>query len=506
MNLWIENLGVRLPVYATLADFSVQFSTDPDTLVLHHLQGTIGSSHLELSGRVIDYASLLNSDTVHSVKLPPDEQIKLDFTLAGDSLRAKDLFTFRQQFLLPEEYQSEVLEKLRFSGDLSLPVEQLTGDTLFSEFGLNVLELSWKLGSYPLPFHQFMASVSRKGDQLYIDEFQGKVGESEVRLNARLENFADTLLTRLYGEVNLESKLLDINEITRFPLPGMKNDTAGNTRGEEGAPVNLNQFDYPNLELTLNIGELRFSDYILKGFHGKLRTSKEKIFYLDQLYTALDRGGSFEFSGQFNASDPGSYSFSTNFDVNDIDVNSLDMEMNMGEEIYTLRENFRGLVSADGLAEVYLTPELSLDLPSATAVFNVKVVNGELINFTPLQAAAKFLDNKDLNHVRFATLENSFPLTLSEGKITVPLTIVESTIGQMLIEGEQGLGGDYLYLLRLPTWLVRGAARSRLTVAGDDQKEDQIQEYRSGNFLNMTVWGEGDQSEVKMGDRRTRYR
>ncbi|MGW8315515.1 MAG: hypothetical protein ACWGNV_07940, partial [Bacteroidales bacterium] len=66
--------------------------------------------------------------------------------------------------------------------------------------------------------------------------------------------------------------------------------------------------------------------------------------------------------------------------------------------------------------------------------------------------------------------------------------------------------GDYLYLLRLPTWLVRGAARSRLSSAGDDQKEDQIQEYRSGNFMSITVWGEGDQSEVKMGDRRDKYR
>lgn len=506
MSLRIDSLGVRMPVYADLADFSLLLTTDPDTLLLNHLKGTIGSSRLSLSGRLIDYASLLVTDTAHPVELPSEEQVKLDFRLAADSLRAKDLFTYRRQFLLPEAYQSEVLEELILSGDVALPVEQLTGDTLLSVFGLNVEELSWKLGSYPLPFHQFMARIRRNGKQLYIDQFQGKVGESNIKLSAMLGNFTDTLLTRLYGEVTLESDLLDINEITRFPLPGMTQDTFQSTSVEDEGPVNLNQFDYPNLELTLNIGEMRLSDYILKGFHGKLRTSKEKIFYMDRLYTALDRGGSIEFSGQFNASDPDNYSFSTDFDVKDIDLNGLDMEMDMGEETYTLRENFRGLVSANGLAEVYLTPGLSLDLPSATAVFNVKVVNGELINFTPLQAAAKFLDNKDLNHVRFATLENSFPLTLSEGKIIVPLTIVESTIGQMLIEGEQGLEGDYLYLLRLPTWLVRGAARSRLTAAGDDQQEDQIQEYRSGKFLRLTVWGEGDQSEVKMNDKRDRYR
>lgn len=545
MSLRIDSLGVSLPVYAELDDFSIRLSTAPDTLALNMLKGTIGSGNLEFSGRLIDYTALLQKDSVIRDEKDaftirekdslifadtlPEKPVRLDFRLAGDNLNAEELLTFQEQFMLPEAYQSEYLENLLLSGNLVLPAEELTGDTMFSKFGLNIQQLSLKLGSYPLPVDQFLARIRRDDHQLYIDDMQGKIGESGFRLNAMIGNFTDTVLSRMYGNISLESDLLDINEITAYPLPGMAVDTAtgesaaeatgtgtetetetGNgaetsTDGETGT-FNLEQLEYPDLELTLDVGELRIDEYTLLGLQGKLRTSKEKIFYMDKLLTALDGGGSMEFSGQFNASDPQNYNLSATFDVKDIDLNNLDMKMEMGEETYTLRENFRGLVSADGLAEVFLTPELSLDLSSATAVFSVKVVDGELINFTPLQAAAKFLDNKDLSHVRFATLENSFPLTLSDSKIKVPLTIVESTIGQMLIEGEQGLEGDYLYLLRLPTWLVRGAARSRLTGAEDDQKEDQIQEYQSGNFLNMTVWGDGEQSEVKMGDRRDRYR
>ena len=82
---------------------------------------------------------------------------------------------------------------------------------------------------------------------------------------------------------------------------------------------------------------------------------------------------------------------------------------------------------------------------------------------------------------------------------------IESSIGQLLIEGEQGLDNSYLYLLRLPTWLVKGAAKSRLSNADDEQAEDQIQEMKMGNFLKMTAWGEGEESEVKLGDKRDKY-
>jgi hypothetical protein len=83
---------------------------------------------------------------------------------------------------------------------------------------------------------------------------------------------------------------------------------------------------------------------------------------------------------------------------------------------------------------------------------------------------------------------------------------VESTAGQLLIEGEQGLDNSFLYLLRLPTWLVRGAARSVVSESGEDGQEDEIHRMETGRFLILTVWGEGEETEVRLGDRRDRYR
>jgi len=493
----LDSFGIRLPVYAEVADLSASFTTGRDTIIVDQLQGIVGNSHLDFSGSLVNYEGYLKKDT--------GAVVQLDYRISSDTLYASDLFTLDTSFLLPGTFRSEYLEDFNFRGSVKLPVGGMLAGSNSPDFDLTIHKLEGSYSGYPLPVKQLLARIRREGNRLMIDRLLGKIGDSDLKLNAQVENFMDTVLSNMRGTLVLESDLLDLNELLAIPLPGITMDSTASDSAGQAPPPDLYQFHYPDIEFTLDIGDLRYSLYNMKDIHGKFRISHEKVFYFEEFHSVLERGGSLDFGGEFNISDPDAYILSTSFDVKDIDLTKLDFELPMEDETYTLRDNFRGLASADGLAEVFLTPELAPDLAATTAVFNVKLVDGELINFTPLQAAARYLDNKDLNHVRFATFKNSFPLTLTDSKITIPLTIVESTIGQMLIEGEQGFDGSYLYLVRLPKWLVKGAARSRLSSAEDDQEEDQIQEYRSGDFLPLTVWSDGKKSEVKLHDKREEY-
>jgi len=187
-----------------------------------------------------------------------------------------------------------------------------------------------------------------------------------------------------------------------------------------------------------------------------------------------------------------------------IDIGDLNLELQSGDTVYSLKDNFNGIVDARGLAEIFITPELNVDMSASTAQFNVTVSDGALINFTPLQAAGKFLDNKDLNNVRFDILRNNF--TLMDSKLIIPRMNVESTVGQMLIVGEQGLDGSYLYLVRVPPKLARQAARSAMSENTKDDGEDQITQMKRGNFIGVTLWSNGKESDVKLGDRRDKFR
>ena len=92
-----------------------------------------------------------------------------------------------------------------------------------------------------------------------------------------------------------------------------------------------------------------------------------------------------------------------------------------------------------------------------------------------------------------------------DSRIIVPLMSIESTVGQMLIEGEQGLDNSFLYLVRIPANLARQAAKSVLSDVKDKGEEDQIQQMKRGNFYSITVWSDGINSDFKLGDRRSKF-
>ena len=458
----------------------------------------MGESTINLSAWISNPGALIGKDSSATVEA--------EFSISSERLRAEDLLTYRHVFMLPEEYRSEYLKDFYLDGSVQVPLAGLFDEHIAPEVGLNIADLGWSFRNYPLAFKHFAIAGRRMGNALRIDNLQGQIGESNIKLSATVDHFNDTVTENLVGSLVFESDLLDFNELLHDQFADIPVDSTLNDTTTLSEPLRLDQMHYPQLDVSLNIGELRYENYKVFNLNSQFRSTPDKVISLERFDASLASGGNMHFSGQFNLASSSSYTFSTEFDLADVDINELDFEMQSGEESYMLNENFKGLISADGMAEIFILPDLKFDMNSTTAIFNVKVKDGALINFTPLQVAAKYLDNKDLNNVKFATLQNSGThFTLVDSKIYIPLMNVESTVGQLLIEGEQGLDDGYLYLLRLPTWLVKGAARSVLSNNEDDQSQDQIQEMKSGKFMRLTVWGKGDASEVKLGDKREKY-
>ena len=88
----------------------------------------------------------------------------------------------------------------------------------------------------------------------------------------------------------------------------------------------------------------------------------------------------------------------------------------------------------------------------------------------------------------------------------VPLMSIESNLGLILLEGEQALDGDFLYLARVPTKLVRGTAWNVISNQQDKETEEtEIQRMQPGKFLLITIASEDGVEDVKMGDKRDKY-
>ncbi len=394
------------------------------------------------------------------------------------------------------------MEDFQLSGSAQFPVEAIIYDSVELDFRMEVKDMGWHFRYYPMAIDQFRAKIQKKGNEMIIEKLEGNIGESNLKLNALIGNYSDSTLESLYGYMVLESDLLDFNQLLNYQLPEEEKELADTSELRD--PPRLDQMAFPDFTFNMDVGELRYGGNTLFGLRGTLRSSTERILYMDHLIVSGKSGGFLGFNGQFNVSNPYFYTLSTELEMKDVNIQDLNFKMQSGEQVYTLEENFAGIVSGTGLAEVFISPDFKLDMENTTAVFQVEVKDGALINFKALEAAGKYLDNKNLDDVRFSTLRNNF--TLMDSKISIPLMSVESTVGQLLIEGEQGLDNTYLYLLRVPPWLMKDAAKSAMSKARDDGEEDEIKKMKMGKFVVMTVWNNGVESGVDLKDQREKYR
>ena len=491
----LDSFGIEFPFMAEISDMSASLSLGPDTISLQKLAGTVGESTIGFSGLVANYGLLTQQDSTGI--------LALEFALESDLMRAEDFFTFKNKFLLPEAYSTEYLKDLKLKGRLEMPAEGLVLDSVPPDFEINIESLEWNMRYHPQSFEQFLIKIRRRGDSLIIDDFEGKVGESNVKLSAVIGNFTDSLVENMYGKLVLESDLLDMDALLDYHLPEELKDTAGLDTTGIREPPRLDQISYPNFDFTMNIDELRYGEFNFYEMKGDLRSTQEKIFFLDSLLIFFEGGGSLAFNGHINVSNPLVYSVGAELEISEMNISDLGLQLQSGEETYALNETFKGVISADGLAEVFITPELKVDMATTTAMFNVTVLDGALINFTPLLAAGKFLDNKNLNYVNFATLSNSF--MLMDSRLIIPRMKVESSVGLLLIEGEQGLDKSYLYLLRVPTKLAREAAKSVLSAEDGKEENNEIMQMQMGDFVKITVWSDGTKSDYKLGDKRDKF-
>ena len=148
------------------------------------------------------------------------------------------------------------------------------------------------------------------------------------------------------------------------------------------------------------------------------------------------------------------------------------------------------------------------DLDQSTIEMDVKVVNGRLKNYDPMLALSDYMGDKNLQNIRFDTLQNS--LDIKKGKIYIPTMTIESTLGHIELSGTHDHDQNIDYYLRIPWKTVRKAAWQKLfgkkkDTLSNQEQEDEIVEVDAGKkikYLNLKVKGKIDDYRVSLGKKK----
>ena len=363
-----------------------------------------------------------------SADLAVNEMVRLmNFSeLNVASGRAKFSIEFRNQFDDIDDISMADLNSARLRGDLI--VDELTAE----------------YSGYPYRFENWSTVMDFTDRDLAIRELTGVIGKSDFSFVGSFRNFLPYLLIedeQLTLEAKLVSKSLSLDE-----LLAVESD-------ETSEDYKLRISDKLNYNVRLDIGKLEFEDFRGEAITARIRQQKGEIDVREiQLRSC---GGTATGEIYITPTVNDLYRITTRAHFRTIDVRELFRQLhNFGQNTLEDR-HLKGIADLDLELSSLWTLNLEADLSSIKARGDLRIVDGELIRFEPMEELSAFIDIEELNHIQFAELKNT--IIIADQTLQIPRMSIQSTALDFSLYGSHDFENmiDYRISMKLSDILFK---------------------------------------------------
>lgn len=466
-----------------------------DTLLrLRDFTGMIDSSDFNFKGRVSQYH--LWFDDIKKGKT----QIAFDFKSNRFALR--DVFTKNIRSYLPRGYRREQLNNVWLRSKIDLKY-----DTVFRFAKAKVTNVSADLKLHNLKLHEISGGVKYGSKILSFDTLRGKIGNSDFDINLKYYfKGIDRYNNKVSNSLTFKSKFLDVDEMSHYDLAPktgtVKRDSTGKfvalipDTSKHSEAFNIFMIPFSDFNAQIDIAKIKYNKLWMKDVSTKISMRQDQTITLDTLMMKI-AGGSINMRGKFNGSNPEKIYFRSRINVDQVDLEKMLLKLDHFGQDVVVNKNVKGKISGQIKSYVRVHPNLVPIVSDSRAELTVKIYNGSLVNFAPMQAMASYFKDKNLRQIRFDTLENK--LTLNNGVLDIPAMDINSSLGYIQVSGKQSLDLSMEYYIRVPMKLVTKAGISSLFNRKPEEVDlnqvDQIEYIDKDKkiaFMNLKVTGTPD--------------
>lgn len=487
-EFFIEDLYAKLEHYPhTFHDFHADLFVEDSNFRVIDFSGMIDQSDFHFNGRLLDYERWLEPH--------PHGDTKVEFDLTSKHLELDDLFSYKGENFVPEDYRHEELSQLKLHGTVDLHFNDGLKST-----DAQLTNVSAKMKVHPLKLENFNGRVHFEDEHLVLEKLAGKIGQSRFSVDLNYYLGDDESIKKRDNHFGITASRLDFDEL--FSYDSKPTDLADKPSEHEDV---FNIYDLPFTDMTfdLDINHLNYHRYILKNFNGKFRTTPDHYIYIDTLRMNA-AGGSIALSGYFNGSDKDKIYFSPNMKMKNVDLDKLLFKFeNFGQD-HLVSENLHGRITTDIKGKIHVHADMVPILDDSKINMDVLIVNGQLLNFAPIVDMKEYFVDKNVHKVKFDTLENH--IDFNNGTISIPNMSINSTLGFIMVSGTQDMDYNMEYYLRVPLKLVAGTGFKALFGKKQDEvdpnQEDEI-EYvdpeKKQAYVNIKIVGDETDYKITLG-------
>lgn len=343
---------------------------------------------------------------------------------------------------------------------------------------LEITQGSFMLKDSDIRYNDINGLIQFENNTIIVKQLIANVSGTTIELNGKLGNVFSFLAGNqqpLYIDAHLKAEELNLEN---FIGKESKN-------GQETYDLEFPSHIHVNLKTSID--GFRFRAFTAKDIQGQ--ASLQNGVFEAQKLRFKTMNGLVAASGHVKQMPNGSFLIDCKAQFDRVNIRDLFVAFdNFGQETITAT-HLQGVLTANLLFRASMKSDLNINQNDVYAITDVKIMNGELINFQPLNALSKFISLDELKHIRFSELKNQ--IEIKQRKIIIPAMDIKSSALNLSLSGTHGFDNDidYHINLRLNELLSKKAKRNKKE---NNEFGEELDDGSGGMRLYLLMTGKVD--------------
>lgn len=288
--------------------------------------------------------------------------------------------------------------------------------------------------------HQEINNINGKlelnNGSVIIETMSLQKGESDFDFTGKFTNLLGYLFSEdvnLDFDVKINSRKIKLEDL----LIQGKNTGASDQGGMFPEKVNFNA--------ELKCGQLSYQKFEAGKITGKLNLKDHVLRVGNLSFNAFD--GKVDATGLINGRYGSHAQVVCNASLAHVDISRMFYELENFGQSSLQSKHLKGRGDAAIQYSSTLNNRFETDAASVTAIADVEIRDGELLNWEPMQELSRFLDAEELKNIRFSTLRNR--IEVADKTVLIPGMEIKSSVLDLKGYGSHTFGNDIDYHLNL---------------------------------------------------------
>jgi len=361
---------------------------------------------------------------------------------------------------------------INFEGRLNdLKTDQ--GNQRIKADGLLTLEnINFYLKNMGYSLHDFKGEFQFDNDNLEFKNVRGTVADCDFNITGTLKNFISKLVYNkqtLVAEAKFTSAYFDLKKL--ISVPQTVNSTEKNA-GEDKQPSPL--FLLPKgytIKLDCTIDNFTYDRFRASELKCLLIADEPILAVKDA--TLKTAGGKLAFSAVGTLNEKGAMNINSEIKAANLNIDSIFYAFENFNQTFIQDKNLRGQLTTEIQLMLTINNKMEIVPSTITATIDATILNGELNNFEPLKRLSTFIEERELQNVRFSEIKNK--LYIANKVVSIPEMEIKSNITTINIAGTHTFDQtmDYALTVHLKDFKKRHKDKDEAFGAIEEDKKGQ---------------------------------